>query len=99
MRLAIRKFVTAAYNFERDLLERCKGEKLTRVVLALGHGAIDAPTEPLKKIFYLIFELADGNVRDRIAKADCDAIWYMNVLRHTAAACSSYTSERSITRT
>jgi serine/threonine protein kinase len=53
--------LTEAYNFERDVLRKCKDRRLDRVVLALDDGVLTAPDGG--KVQYLILELAEGDVR------------------------------------
>lgn len=75
----------SGYNFECDLLKACKEAKLSRVVLPLGYGTIDAPSEPLRKIYYILLERADGNIRDRLVTMNSpDFGWCFGVLRHAA---------------
>ena len=60
-----------AFNFERDLLETCRKNKLSRVVSALSSGAVTVPGfPPPATVQYIIFELADGDVRKMIATSE-----------------------------
>jgi serine/threonine protein kinase len=52
-----------AYNFERDLLRQCGDERLSRVVLSVGEGQFQRPGYALPTVSYLIFEVAEGDVR------------------------------------
>lgn len=56
--------VARDYNHELNLLKACAGRGMNRVVRALDHGEhqID-PTDELSKVFYLIFEIADDDLR------------------------------------
>lgn len=61
---------TNAYAFERDLVLRCSGRRMSNVVRALDAGEVDidvATVDPkytlLTRVPYLIFEAADGDVR------------------------------------
>lgn len=69
-----------AFNFERDVLNRCKG--LDRVVRALADGSVQVADYPVQ---YLIFELANGDVR---SQADLskrfDLAWSLRALHHVA---------------
>lgn len=52
------------YIFERDIYEKCKSRKMTRVVVPLAHGEINTGTAgPLSHVYYIIFELALGDIR------------------------------------
>ena len=58
----LQKMLTV-YNFERDLLEFCNQNGMSRIVRAITSGSFDVPGAPLDKIYHLIFELADGDAR------------------------------------
>ena len=55
--------MVSAYNFERDLLAKCRERKLRRVVIPLSDGTVQAPGNfgQLGKVSYIIFELAAGD--------------------------------------
>ena len=55
------------YLFEQSILEHCKDQKLTRVVTPLDSGEILSPKSlpPLNRVFYIIFDLAEGDLRDQ----------------------------------
>ncbi len=57
--------LTEAFNFERDLLYKCKNRKLDKVVTPISDGSVDAPGFPqyINKVYYIIFELSDGDIR------------------------------------
>lgn len=75
-----------AFNFERALLSRCKEKRLSRVVTALDDGAITVPrVPPPATVQYIIFELADGDVRTQMARADeLDIAWALRSLHQIA---------------
>lgn len=56
--------VATEYNWERDLLKACADRNMDRVVRAIDSGEhqID-PSDPATTVFYLIFDLADGDIR------------------------------------
>ena len=67
--------LTEAYNFERDLLNKCKDKSLSKIVCPIDNGSIDIPGFPMGigKVYYIIFELADGDIRkikDKFAQID-----------------------------
>jgi serine/threonine protein kinase len=78
--------MTTAYNFERDILSKCKGRKMTRVVMPLADGDVDIPSfTDIGKVFYIIFECADGDIRAQVAKSILfDLAWCLRSLHHTA---------------
>lgn len=57
----------AEYLFEQDILEHCKNKRLTRVVVPLDSGEILSPgaIAPLNRVFYIIFEMADADLREQ----------------------------------
>jgi serine/threonine protein kinase len=59
------QILTEAYNFERDLLLKCKSNHLTKIVTPVTDGSIDVHGFPIGigKVYYIIFELADGDIR------------------------------------
>jgi len=64
-KMAALQAMTEAYIFERELLKKCKSNKLSKVITPLADGNVEIPGEvgELRFVFYLIFELADGNMR------------------------------------
>jgi len=54
-----------AYNFERDLLNKCKGKHLNKVVFPIDDGSVDVPgfIAGINTVYYIIFDLADGDIR------------------------------------
>jgi eukaryotic-like serine/threonine-protein kinase len=79
--------MTQEFNFERDILRRCAEGRMDRVVLALGNGQITVPNAPAPaQVSYLIFELADGDIRKMLADplvADDDR-WKLRMLHNAA---------------
>jgi len=79
--------MTSAYNFERDLLAKCKNRGLRRVVTPLADGSVEVPGNfgPLCIVSYLIFELATGDIRDEVSKWNhFDLAWALRSLHHSA---------------
>jgi eukaryotic-like serine/threonine-protein kinase len=74
--------MTAAFNFERDLLVQCRDRRLDRVVIAIDHGqhAVD-PMLFASVVPFIIFELADGDVRKVMSFAQqFDVAWALRTL-------------------
>lgn len=68
-----------AYNFERDLLRQCGNERRSRVVLSVGDGQFQRPGYAFPTVSYLIFEIAEGDIREAL---DLDpAITFASKLR------------------
>lgn len=67
------ELATRQYNFERDLLRLCRDGRLSNVVQLLDHGEHELSVLPagqtplLNRVYYMIFELADGDVRRELA--------------------------------
>jgi len=67
--------LTEAYNFERDLLYKCKKQHLSNIVTPICDGSVDVIGFPpgIGKVYYIIFDLADGDIRkikDKFIKID-----------------------------
>jgi len=76
----------SAYRFERDLLRECAQRRMTRVIQLLDYGEVTVPEGGvISRVPYLIFELADGDIRDYQAKLGrFDAAWVLRTLWHSA---------------
>lgn len=75
--------MTQSFNFERDLLDQCRERKLSRVVQALDDGIVRLPGG--ETVQYLIFELADGDVRARMDEVrSFDLAWTLRSLHQVA---------------
>ena len=77
--------VIEAYNFERDILKRCRS--LSRVVTAIGDGTAKVGESELDVVQYLVFELADGDLRSfRDVSGQFNTAWSLRSLHHVATA-------------
>ncbi len=76
----------AAFNFERDLLEKCRQKGLSRVVTALDTGAVTVPGfNSYSTVQYIIFELAESDLRGLISAVDdLDIVMALRTLHHIA---------------
>jgi eukaryotic-like serine/threonine-protein kinase len=78
--------LTAAFNFEREVLAKCRNENLDHVVVALADGTVrlqDALDGGV--VQYLIFELADGDVRRQVKMNEkFDVAWSLRSLHQVA---------------
>lgn len=75
----------AAYIFERNLLRQCAG--MTRIVRVLADGSIGVKDSNLP-VLYLIFEMADGDVRHHLATSGIFDAWKLRCLHDVAVALS-----------
>lgn len=76
---------TEAYIFERDLFAECGNNRLSRVVRMLAHGEVIVQEAGplLREVPYLIFEMADGDIRSHQARLrSFDAAWALRAMKH-----------------
>lgn len=81
--------MTAAYNFERDLMEKCKSRRLSRIVRILDSGTLQPQEEDQSSVVqYLIMELADrGDIRSFVTWGqNFETAWTLRTMHQTAAA-------------
>jgi serine/threonine protein kinase len=79
--------MTTAFLFECDVLNKCREQRLNRVVYAITSGTITID-EPNDKgvVEYLIFDLADGDLRQHIQRSNqFDIAWRLRSLHNIAA--------------
>lgn len=77
-----------AHTVERQMLEHCKGNNMDRIVVAVDYGdAIIKHDEGKEPIFYLMFELAECDVRVQVdRKLQFDQAWTLGALHDLAVA-------------
>ncbi|HVN49253.1 MAG TPA: serine/threonine-protein kinase [Bacteroidota bacterium] len=75
-----------AFNYERDLLEKCGEKKLKKIVKAIGQGKITIDPNSLDGIVqYIIFELADSDLRVQLDQfKKLDEAWALRSLHQVA---------------
>jgi serine/threonine protein kinase len=77
-----------AFNSENALLDFCRISKLDRIVKAVGRGFVMPPIQPGElplAVPYLLFELADGDIRKFVGKAAlADDKWRLAHLHQVA---------------
>jgi len=80
--------MTAAYVFEKTLCSKC--HHLSRIARAIEGGFIVVNEgKPFTKVEYLIFELADGDVRAHLdLQETLDIVFAMRTLHHVATGLS-----------
>ena len=72
------------YNYERELLEYCKANSTSKIVLVKDYGIIQNPNGVIP-VPYLTFDLADGNVKHYIRfQDDLDFSWKLKSLHDIA---------------
>lgn len=76
---------TNAYQYEKELLLRCKNSKLSKVSMIIDEGEINLPDFTIPNVPYLIFEMAIGDVRSHINFVkDLDVTWKLSSLHNVA---------------
>lgn len=77
--------LTEAYNFERDILRQCKTHGMDRVATAIADGTVRIPgAKDGGTVPYIIFELADGDIRSHLARTSLELAWTLRALHHIA---------------
>ena len=81
--------MTSSYNFERNVLEKCRHRSLSRIVRVLDAGTL--PSEPDSDasdvVQYLVFELADGDIRSLVnVNRSFDLAWALRLMHQITAA-------------
>ena len=76
--------LTEAYNFERDVLGRCRG--MSRVVAAIADGSVAVQVNGNAEVVqYLILEKADDDARAFLNKSSSfDLAWSLRALHHVS---------------
>jgi serine/threonine protein kinase len=77
--------LTESLKFEKYVLARCQDRRLDRVVVSIADGTVTDGAPGVDTVEYLIFELADGDVRKHMnAIASVDTLWRLKTLHHIA---------------
>ncbi|WP_313196153.1 serine/threonine-protein kinase [Shinella zoogloeoides] len=88
--------ITSAHSFEARILKICEGERMDRVVIALESGQVAVGPNLQDKAPYLIFELADGDVRRRVQRVNDEhrLAWWLHAMHHIAVGLSQLHSRK-----
>ena len=80
------QYLTTAYNYERALLDECRTRNLDRVAVSVEDGQIPAgDLHQNLPVPYLIFELAEGDIRSRLSQETrFDSAFALRALHHCA---------------
>ena len=78
--------MTSAYLFEKSVCEKCRDHSLSRIARAIDSGSIlPDPSHPANRVDYLIFELADGDIRSHLdTQISLDVVFALRTLHHVA---------------
>lgn len=87
--------ISATHTFETRILEICAGASMDRVVVAIESGQISVGPNLQDKAPYLIFELADGDVRRRVQKKSGEVrlAWWLRAMHHATIGLSQLHSQ------
>ena len=82
------QIMTAEYNFERAVLEKCKFNRLSRIVRVLDSGTLPPQEgDPSSVVQYLIFELATADIRSFVGWSQAfETAWALRTTHQAAAA-------------
>ena len=88
--------IVEAHSFEARILNICQGERMDRIVIALESGQVRVGENLQDSAPFLIFELADGDVRRRIQKVNGEfrTAWWLRALHHTSVGLSQLHAKR-----
>lgn len=76
---------TNAFEFEKELLLRCKNNNLTKVSMILDEGEEFVEGFTIPNVPYLIFEIAEGDIRSNIKFSDnIEIAWKIKSLHDIA---------------
>jgi serine/threonine protein kinase len=79
------KSITDSHSFECTILEVCEKANLDRIVRILLKGDLPPPTGMFMPVPYILFELADGDVRKVVSRTNrVDDAWRLHVLHDVA---------------
>lgn len=77
------------FNFERDLLDYCLGQQMSRVVRAVDHGTVKLGDGFSDVVQYIVFEPAEGDLRKLInGFGEIDEAWAVTIVHQTAVGLS-----------
>jgi serine/threonine protein kinase len=76
---------TKAYQFEKEVLLKCKNNRLSKVSMIIDEGEEFIDNYTIPNVPYLIFEMADGDVRSHLNfSKDVDLAWKLKSLHDVA---------------
>jgi serine/threonine protein kinase len=74
-----------AYKYERDLSAMCRDRHVTKVAFVIDSGEETVEGFPITLVPYLIFDLADGDVRSKLTfSAKLESSWKLRSLHSVA---------------
>jgi eukaryotic-like serine/threonine-protein kinase len=80
---------TSAFLHEQELSRRCREGRFRRVASAIDAGEIKVDDSIVGRVPYMLFDMADGDVRKHLdAAAWFDVAWVLRSLHHVATGLS-----------
>lgn len=82
--IKVLQYLTNSYDHERAVLEHIRNRRLSRAVTAIDHGTtqVDGFGQMEGRVFYLVFQLAEGDVRVQMDKQTArDTLWCMMAMK------------------
>lgn len=78
------KEMTDAFTYERDLLQRCKNNSLSKISMIIDEGEIELDGfNVINKVPFLVFDLAEGDIRSVIDfSTNVDILWKIKSLHN-----------------
>jgi serine/threonine protein kinase len=77
--------MVTAYQYERDLSDLCREKHITKVVIVKDAGEENVPGHTIPIVPYLVFDMADGDIRARLAFSNSlDAVWKLKAIHSVA---------------
>lgn len=73
-----------AHQFERTILDHCRGNNMDKVVTALDYGEVEVVHHAVRDtVFFLIFEMASGDLRKHVVKQQtANLLWCVTALHN-----------------
>lgn len=81
---------TTAHQFERSVLEHCRGNRLDKIVTAIDSGTHQIDVDGVRDfVFFIVFELASGDLRKYVASDQGnDLLWVVSAIHNLSVAVS-----------
>jgi eukaryotic-like serine/threonine-protein kinase len=80
--------ISTYHQFERTILEHCKGNKLDRVVTAIDSGQMSVISNGTQDfVFFIVFEMAKGDLRKfAYAQQGGNLVWIISAMHNFSTA-------------
>jgi serine/threonine protein kinase len=74
-----------SFEFERNVLRECADRRMDRVICPRDDGEVTVDSSVIGRVNYLIFDLADGDIRTTLAQIEkYEIAWRLRALHHVA---------------